>query len=81
MFLETRSGSEKLSFPGPGGYEIQWSPGTRHFNLQPAQSGHLMIPCDDFGNIANESVLPDNPMTLHTSPAEQPCGGSSATSS
>ena len=42
--LELEDGHERLSFPGPGGYTMNWSPGTKHFKLRRAPSGHLVIP-------------------------------------
>ena len=52
--LETAPGKERLSFPGPGGYEIQWSPGTEHFMLKSAPSGHLVIPLGKFENVSDQ---------------------------
>jgi hypothetical protein len=49
--MEMSPGKEKLSFPGPGGYKIEWSPGTQHFPLTCAPSGHLVIPLGDFKKI------------------------------
>ena len=46
--LEMKGGKELLTFPGPGGYEIKWSPGTIHHKLVQAPSGHLVIPCGNF---------------------------------
>ena len=46
--IQTADGKEMLSFPGPGGYEIKWSPGTQHFRLKSAPSGHLVVPLGDF---------------------------------
>ena len=46
-------GSEYLTFPGPGGYQVEWSPGTRRYKLERATSGHLMLPCDSFNQVAN----------------------------
>ena len=44
-----------LTFPGPGGYRIDWSPGTVHFPLRQAPSGHLVIPCDSFNDVPKET--------------------------
>ena len=55
--LETGPKSRQLSFPGPGGYSIQWSPGTRHFPLVPAPSGHLMMECDHYNNLVRPAGL------------------------
>ena len=49
--LEMAAGKERLTFPGPGGYEIRWAPGARHMPLERAPSGHLIIPCDHYDRI------------------------------
>ena len=46
-----RKGKEMIVFPGPGGYKIQWSPGTKRLPMVPAPSGHLVIPCDKYGEV------------------------------
>ena len=51
-----RDGHEILTLPGPGGYKIQWSPGTKLLPMVQAPSGHLVIPCDRF----SELLKPDN---------------------
>jgi len=43
--LLLRKGKEILALPGPGGYKIEWSPGTKLLPMQAAPSGHLVIPC------------------------------------
>jgi hypothetical protein len=49
--LEMKDGEEYLTFPGPGGYQIEWSPGTRRYKLERAPSGHLILPCDSFQEV------------------------------
>ena len=49
-----RDGKEMLVFPGPGGYSITWSPGTRLLPLQQSASGHMVIPCDAFGQLSSK---------------------------
>ena len=49
--LEMQAGEEYLTFPGQGGYSIEWSPGTRRYKLERAPSGHLILPCDAFQDI------------------------------
>ena len=64
--LEMRPNHERLSFPGPGGYKIEWSPGTKHFPLTKAPSGHLVIPLGDFGKVRPQAGgLPAQPTTFH----------------
>ena len=46
--LILRKGKEFMAFPGPGGYKIEWSPGTKLLPMEAAPSGHLVIPCDSF---------------------------------
>lgn len=53
-------GKERLSFLGPGGYSIIWSPGTQHVPLVSAPSGHLVIPLDEFSN-----GVPEKPKVFH----------------
>ena len=64
--LQTSPGKEMLSFPGPGGYKIQWSPGTKHFPLTLAQSGHLIIPIDEYDKVPAAGGLAERQMTFHT---------------
>ena len=65
--LEMGPGRERLSFPGPGGYEVTWSPGTIHLPLVVAPSGHYVIPCDSFGQVQPQSGgLAARTMALHT---------------
>ncbi|CAE8636589.1 unnamed protein product [Polarella glacialis] len=69
--LETAEGKERLSFPGPGGYSIEWSPGTLHFDLEVAPSGHYVIPCDSFDLLPNTAAggsggLPPASVVLHS---------------
>ena len=49
--LEMKEGEEFLTFPGPGGYSIEWSPGTRRYKLERAPSGHLILPCDSYEHL------------------------------
>ena len=39
---------KRLTFPGPGGFEITWAPGAVHFDLESAPSGRPLIPVDDY---------------------------------
>ena len=50
-----RDGEEMIAFPGPGGYKIEWSPGTKVMSLDQLPSGHLAFQCDMY------SKLPDEP--------------------
>ena len=49
--LEMAPGKECLTFPGEGGYKIDWSPGTVHLPLTVAPSGHYVIPCDSYAQL------------------------------
>ena len=46
--LILRKGKQMMVFPGPGGYKIEWSPGTKLLPMIPAPSGHMVVPCDAF---------------------------------
>lgn len=47
--------NRKLYLIGPGGYKIVLSPGSQTLNLEPAASGHLMLPCTEYGNSSSSS--------------------------
>ena len=57
--LLLRREKESLVFPGPGGYKIIWSPGTRIIPMQKAPSGHLVIACDHFQGITETTPNPE----------------------
>ena len=59
-----RKGREQMVFPGPGGYTIQWSPGTKVLPMVAAPSGHLVIPCDKFA--AATTSKPDQALAFLT---------------
>ena len=64
--LEMAPGNEHLTLPGPGGYTINWSPGTVRYKLEKALSGHLLLPCDEFERVSNEqSGLLEPKMTFY----------------
>ena len=46
--IETERGKECLTFPGPGGYKIEWPPGTVRIPLEKAMSHHLMASCCNY---------------------------------
>ena len=50
--VETGVRQKRLTYPGPGGYEITWAPGAVHFDLESAPSGHLLIPVDNYDKLA-----------------------------
>ena len=83
--LEMAAGKERLTFPGPGGYSIQWMPGAQHFPLVPAPSGHLVLPCGEYQKIQQQGGLQRTATTFHaTSPSgpavpEAPSQGLSST--
>ena len=64
--LEMAPGNEHLTLPGPGGYTINWSPGTVRYKLEKAISGHLILPCDSFDKVTPEhSGLVEPKMTFY----------------
>ena len=46
--LVLREGKEFNAFPEPGGYKIEWSPGTKLLPMTHAPSGHLLLERDYF---------------------------------
>ena len=69
--LEMTPGKECLSFPGPGGYTIDWSPGTMHCRLEQAPSGHLILPCGEFHKLIERAGgLAPRSTTFHATPKE-----------
>ena len=55
----------KMYFVGPGDYDLDksLSPGTVSFELEMAPSGHLLLPCSNFGNLSGNDTVP----ALHSS--------------
>ena len=47
---------KRLTFPGPGGFEITWAPGAVHFDLESAPSGHLLVPVDNYDQLPSETA-------------------------
>ena len=59
-------GVQRLSFPGPSGYTINWGPGAIHVPLQDAMSGHLMMKLAAYDRLAqNNAQVEHRSMTLH----------------
>ena len=56
----------EMWFLGPGGCEIKPSPGSRHFQMRKAKSGHWMLPISRFSSQAASSGI-----TLTTEEANQ----------
>ena len=54
--VETGVQQKRLTYPGPGGYEITWAPGAVHFDLESAPSGHLLIPVDGYDKLPTETA-------------------------
>ena len=64
--LEMDPTKQQLTFPGPGGYTITWSPGTVHIPLHETPSGHLAFAMDDYSNYnAKQTGLKDKQIVLH----------------
>ncbi len=51
VVIMMRQGKEAIALPGPGGYKIEWSPGTKVLQMEHAPSGHLVVPCDKFSDV------------------------------
>ena len=72
--LEMGRGRERLTFPGPGGYEIKWAPDAVHIPLERAKSGHLMAPLTAYDKLptATGGVKPEAVPTLHAMKVDDP---------
>jgi hypothetical protein len=62
-----RHGKETIVFPGSEGYKIQWSEGTSCLPLKHAPSGHLVIPCDCYGQGTTTTTPTISSWTDHSS--------------
>ena len=60
-----RKGKEMMVFPGPGGYKIEWSPGTKRLPMTTSPSGHFVIPCDKFDEV-NKHAADNDQLTFWT---------------
>ena len=61
---------------GPGGYSLQLSPGSAQYHLEESHAGHLMLPCDLYGELTAARVTgPAKTMALATSTSAR-CGPS-----
>ena len=58
------TGKNKLYFPGPGGAQIQLSPGSETYDLIDAPSGHLLIPCCHYSKL-KQKHKPEHDLTLY----------------
>ena len=69
-----REGKEMIAFPGPGGYQISWSPGTKRLSMEKAPSGHLLVPCDQFDKVKGKTDRNDQLafVTDHAHPLTAP---------
>ena len=64
--LILRRGKEVLAMPGPGGYKIEWSPGTKLLPITAAPSGHFVIPCDKYDKVPNNHRTNNDTTTFVT---------------
>ena len=62
--LETGADRKRLTFPGPGGFDITWAPGATHFDLESAPSGHMLIRVDDYDKLSPTTGLQQRQISL-----------------
>ena len=70
--LILRRGQEILAMPGPGGYKIEWSPGTKLLPITSAPSGHLVIPCDKYDKVPSGTRTNNETQTFVTAYRSEP---------
>ena len=69
----------QISFTGPGESRIDFSPGTDTFAMMQAPSGHLMLPCCEYGAASSSSSSPTD-LILHTSASSSSSASTAAPS-
>ena len=70
--IEVAPEGRKVTFPGPGGYKIEWAPGAVTVPLETARSGHPMMPIGEFSRLSKKKGgLSEDSMTFHAA-AQQP---------
>ena len=64
----------RLFFTGPGETDINPCPGTDEFDMLQAPSGHLMLPCCEYGpkNTRKNRAVDADKLVLHTSQSSEP---------
>ena len=50
------TGGECCIFPGPAGFKMVLSPGSKVAKMERAISGHMMLPCSDFSRVGQEAT-------------------------
>jgi len=55
------TGGGAVIVPGPGGFQMQLSPGSQVIRCEPAMSGHMMIPISDFKRVQEPAQKPKEP--------------------
>ena len=58
------TGNNKLYFPGPGGAQIQLSPGSETYELVERPTGHLLLPCCQYG-LLKQNQKSERDLTLY----------------
>jgi hypothetical protein len=53
--LMLQHGQEMMVLPGPEGYKMKWSKGTKFLPMTKSSSGHLIIPCEQYNNNSSSS--------------------------
>ena len=76
--LEMDPGKQALTFPGPGGYEIDWKPGATRIAVEKALSSHLMVPIGAWDMLKSVSFSDEPDNTFHATDVTE--GGASSSS-
>jgi hypothetical protein len=50
-------GSRRLIVPGPGGFKITLSPGSKSYPLEKSPTGHLLLPCCEWAKAQGSGKL------------------------
>ena len=74
------TGGEACIFPGPQGFKIILSPGSKVARMERAISGHMMLPCSDFQKCGKKPIEQKEPSTRWILYTGGPSGSSSSSS-
>ena len=69
--LILRQGRQCLALPGPGGYKIEWSPGTKLLPIERLPSGHLGFTSDNYDKVNKNTTEQLSFVTDHTRPPDK----------
>jgi len=58
VIILRKNGPSVMAFPGPEGFEVNWSQGTSLLTMDRTTSGHLQLTCDNFEDLNDAAAMP-----------------------